>query len=108
MIQIIKDRWNALSMLQKAACIIGLPVIILLVLTKAGRLLLFKAELGKQASVEKQSDALGVQLATQQTTTTKLEGHVEELQKDKQDAVAKSKDTDSVSFYDSRYKPDGK
>ena len=111
MAQFIIEKWNSLTLVQKVLLLVGLPVVALLAFTQFGRSILAFLEQKTRAKVDRQSDALDKEIKGQEAEANRSEGRIEQLEKEKDDAILKAKDDSAqqaVDFWNSRPDPSDK
>lgn len=111
MAQSIVEKWNSLTLVQKVLLIVGLPVAVLLAFTQFGRSILAFLEQKTRAKVDERSDALDKKIKSQETEANRAEGRLEQLEKEKADAIQKAKNDNpqqAVDFWNSRPDPSDK
>jgi choline-glycine betaine transporter len=105
MSKLITAGWSGLSSLQKVLMIAVLPLVILLIFTPYGRSFLTYMERRTRSKVDKESASIDEKIKQQEADTNRAQGRLENLEKEKEDAIQKAK-TDSaqqaVDFWNSR------
>lgn len=98
-------KWNSLSLVQKVLLIVGLPLVIVLIFTKAGRSILAFLEDRTRTKVDEKSSKMDDQIKRQEADTNRAEGRLEQIEKEKNDAIDKAKNDSpqqAVDFWNSR------
>ena len=105
------EKLNNLSLLQKVLLFAGLPLVIFLLVSSTGRGILAYLEKITRSKVDDKSDAMDKEIKKQEADTNRAEGRLEQLQKEKADAIQKAKDDSAqqaVDFWNSRPGPGDK
>jgi len=101
----VVEKWNSLTLVQKVLLIVGLPLVLVMLFTQTGRTILAFLEEKTRSKVDEKSAAMDQEIKEQEAETNKAQGRLDQIKKDKADAVQKAKDDDvqeAVNFWNSR------
>jgi hypothetical protein len=102
------QKWNSLTLLQKVLLFAGLPLVILLFVSGAGRSVLAYLEKLTRSKVDDKSKTMDQEIKKQTAEADRAKGRLEQLEKERTDAVKKAKDNSSqqaADFWNSRPGP---
>jgi hypothetical protein len=100
------ENLSALSWWKKVLLLVGLPLILLLLVFGAWDTVQSLINSLARKGTDDKSAELDEKIKATQSEIDKSSGRLEQLEKDKKDAIDATKDDDPTSFYNNRYKPD--
>lgn len=102
------ETFSAYPVWKKVLIIAGLPLVLVFLFVRGASTIAALLNSGDRAKTDDQSAKLDQQIQATANQVAKEEGKTEQLESDKNDAVKSQETTDGASFYNNRFKPDGK
>lgn len=89
---------------KKVLFVLGLPFVLIVLFLRGGSSLFGFLEKRKRQQVDDASAKIDQEIKTHQADVHQSEGRIDQMEKDKKEAIDNAKNTDSTSFYNERYK----
>ena len=89
---------------KKILFVLGLPVVLIILVLRGQSSLFGFLEKLKRQKVDDESTKIDQKIKAHQADVNQSEGRVDQMEKDKKEAIDNAKNTDSTSFYNDRYK----
>ena len=99
----LKAKWDAMSLPMKVLTIIGLPLVLILVVLRAGGTIAGIANTKARNETDEQEKKLRSDKTELDIQTAKVEGHLEATQEAKAEALKDAKNEDPSDFFNHRF-----